>query len=98
MAGSQEETRILTTSLTTAPSNEEETRRFRRCRDVYQPINGSGGKPAASPSSPSRFTSAAVKANQAPLAPSATAWRHLAGKFREQAVAGVLYGPAPVAR
>ena len=29
---------------------------------VYQPINGSGGKPAASPSSPSKFTSAAVKA------------------------------------
>jgi len=50
---------------------------FRRCRGVYQPINGSGGKPAASPSSPSRFTSAAVKPNQAPQAPSATAWRHL---------------------
>ena len=33
--------------------------------------------PAASPSSLSRFTSAAVKANQAPQAPSATAWRHL---------------------
>src|SRR6516225_1142595 len=43
---------------------------------VYQPIHGSGGKPAASPSSPSRFTSTTVKANQAPQAPSATAWRH----------------------
>src|SRR6516165_5642661 len=60
-----------------SPPATRRTRRFRRCRDVYQPTNGSGGKPAASLSSPSRFTSAAVKANQAPQAPSATAWRHL---------------------
>ena len=46
-----------------------------RAEARHYPINGLGGKPAASPSSRSRFTSTAVKANQAPQAPSATAWR-----------------------